>query len=271
MPLLDRPGARIHWEKTGRGSPLLLIPGLGYASESNSRIVPRLARRHTVIQVDNRGVGRSDVPPEVPESLDDVITIQQMAADAAAVIEEVGLGPAHVAGWSMGGIIAQELALTQPQLVRSLVLGCTSPGGAAAVPFGPEVAAHLAELATLPAREAAERSAAIVYSESTPAKLVAEDIELRMAQPTSRVGYLAQLTAAGTFPGTASRLSRLRQPVLIVHGGADRLVPPENAYVLARLIPGAEVRVLPEAGHILLTDATDEIVEAMLGFLAAHD
>ena len=92
-----------------------------------------------------------------------------------------------------------------------------------------------------------------------------------MSRPTSRVGYLAQLTAVGTFPGTATRLGGLRQPVLIIHGGADRLVPPQNAAVLAGLIPGAELRILPDAGHVLLTDATDEVVEAILGFLAVHD
>lgn len=271
MPLLDRPGARIHWDATGSGTPLLLIQGLGYPSEANRRIVPGLAARHTVIELDNRGVGRSDVPPAVPATPDDILTIERMAEDAAAVIVAAGLGPAHVAGWSMGGLVAQELALTRPDLVRTLVLGCTSPGGTAAVPFTPEVAAHLAELATLPAREAAERSAPIVYAPDTPPARIAEDIALRMTRPTSRVGYLAQLTAIGRYPGTGDRLPGLALPVLVLHGSADRLVPPANAEVLGRLIPGATVRLLPGAGHILLTDATDEVLRAMLDFLAAHD
>ncbi len=271
MPLLDRPGARIHWDATGSGTPLLLIQGLGYPSEANRRIVPGLAARHTVIELDNRGVGRSDVPPAVPSTPEDILTIERMAEDAAAVIVAAGLGPAHVAGWSMGGLVAQELALTRPDLVRSLVLGCTSPGGAAAIPFTPEVATHIAELATLPAREAAERSAEIVYASSTPAADIAEDIEHRMTRPTSRVGYLAQLAAIGRYPGTADRLGELTLPVLVVHGGADRLVPLANADVLAGLIRHAEVRVLPDAGHILLTDATDDVLAAVLGFLAAHE
>lgn len=271
MPLLERPGGRIYWNVTGSGSPLLLIQGLGYPSDANWRIVPGLAARHSVIEIDNRGVGRSELPPATPTAPGDRLTIEQMAADAAAVIEEARLGPAHVAGWSLGGIIAQELALTRRDLVRSLVLGCTSPGGLAAVPFSQETAAHLAELATLPALEAAQRSATIVYARSTPATEVAEDIERRMARPTSRVGYLAQLTAIGSFPGTASRLGQLDRPVLIIHGDADRLVPPENARVLARLIPGAELLMVPGAGHILLTDARHEIIEAMLDFLAANE
>ena len=77
MPLLDRPGARIHWESTGQGSPLLLVQGLGYPSEANRRIVPGLAEHHTVIELDNRGVGRSDVPPDVPGSPDDIVTISR--------------------------------------------------------------------------------------------------------------------------------------------------------------------------------------------------
>lgn len=271
MPLLQRPGARIHWNVTGSGSPLLLIQGLGYPSDANWRIVPDLAAHHTVIEIDNRGVGRSDVPPATPTAPEDRLTIEQMAADAAAVIEEASLGPAHVAGWSLGGIIAQEVALSRPELVRTLVLGCTSPGGLAAVPFSQETATHLAELATLPAREAAERSATIVYAHTTPATEVIEDIERRMDLPTSRVGYLAQLTAIGSFPGTATRLGQLDRPTLIIHGDADRLVPPENAQVLARLIPHAKLLIVPGAGHILLTDARHEVVEAMLDFLATHD
>lgn len=263
MPELVRPGARIWWEATGSGTPLLIIQGLGYSLEASWRLVPELARRHTVIQLDNRGVGRSDVP-------DGDIHIEEMAADAAAVAEAAGLGPVHLLGLSMGGLIAQEMLLTRPELVRSVVLGCTSPGGLAALPFSPAVAAHLAELATLPAREAAEQSAPIVYASATAADIRA-DIDIRMSRPTSRAGYLGQLMAVGRYSGTLARLPMVQHPVLVVHGTDDQLVPPGNAELLARAIPGAKTHLLTDAGHIFTTDATAETISAILDFVAEHD
>ena len=263
MPSLVRPGARIWWEATGSGSPLLIIQGLGYSLDASWRLVPELAKRHTVVQLDNRGVGRSDVP-----SAD--IRIEEMAADAAAVVEAAGLGPVHLIGLSMGGLIAQEMLLTRPDLIRSVVLGCTSPGGLAAVPFSPAVAAHLAELATLPAREAAEQSAHVVYSTAMAADIQA-DIDIRMAHPTSRAGYVGQLMAIGRYEGTLSRLPLVLHPVLVIHGSEDQLVPPANAEILAREIPGSRTHLVAGAGHIFTTDATDETLSTILDFVAEHD
>lgn len=242
----------------------MIIQGLGYPSDASWRLLRRLGEQHTVVLVDNRGVGRSDVPAGD-------IAIEEMAADAAAVIEAAGLGPLHLVGFSMGGLIAQELTLTRPDLVRTLVLGCTSPGGSAAVPFTEEVGAHLAELATLPAREAAERSARVVYGPGSADADILEDIDVRMARPTSREGYLAQLMAVGRYRGAMGRLGGVDRPVLILHGDADLLVPPANAQVLARAIPGARVHTLAGAGHIFTTDATHESVTAILDFVAERD
>jgi 3-oxoadipate enol-lactonase len=264
VPHLDRSGTRIWWEVEGSGTPLLIIQGLGYPSDASWRLLPRLRERHTVLLVDNRGVGRSDVPAGD-------VSIEEMAADAAAVVEVSGVGPVHVAGFSMGGLIAQELSLARPDLVRSLILGCTSPGGPAAVPFDEEVARHLAELATLPAREAAEKSAQVVYALSCPVSEIVADIDVRMARPTSRAGYLAQLMAVGRFEGTRDRLGTLTVPVLILHGDADRLVPPANAQILAHEIPRARLHMLSGAGHIFTTDATSETLSAILAFVAEQD
>ena len=263
MPSLTRPGARIWWEATGIGSPLLIIQGLGYSLEASWRLVPELVRRHTVIQFDNRGVGRSDVP-----SGD--ILIEEMAADAAAVVEAAGLGPVHLVGLSMGGLIAQEMLLTRPELIRSVILGCTSPGGMAAVPCSPAVAAHLADLANLPAREAAEQSARVVYATPMTADIQA-DIDVRMAHPTSRAGYFRQLMAIGRYEGTLERLPSVLHPVLVIHGVEDQLVPPANAEILARAIPKSRTHLVIGAGHIFTTDATSETLTTILDFVAGHD
>ena len=137
MPYADNHGTRIYWEERGAGDPLLLIMGLGYTSEMWYRMAPLLSARYRTILYDNRGVGRSDAP-EGP------YPIATMADDAAAVLDAAGVDRAHVFGVSLGGMIAQELALRYPAPVRSLVLGCTHCGGAQAVPPSEEARKVLA-------------------------------------------------------------------------------------------------------------------------------
>src|SRR4051794_19933491 len=126
MPYADNDGTRIYWEEHGSGEPLLLIMGLGYTLDMWYRTTPVFAEHYRVIVFDNRGVGRSDVPPG-PYAL------SLMASDAARVMDAAGVESAHVFGVSMGGMIAQEFALRYPARVRSLVLGCTTCGGPQAV------------------------------------------------------------------------------------------------------------------------------------------
>src|SRR5271155_3320601 len=126
MPFVDNQGARIYWDEQGHGAPVLLIMGLGYTSHMWHRTRPVLAQHYQTVVLDNRGVGKSDVPPG-PYS------IASMASDAAAVLDAAGTGSAHVFGVSMGGMIAQEFALQYPKRVRSLILGCTASGGPHAI------------------------------------------------------------------------------------------------------------------------------------------
>src|SRR5208283_2140325 len=126
MAFVENQGTKIYWDEQGQGAPLLLIMGLGYTSAMWYRTRPALAQQFRTIAFDNRGVGLSDVPPG-PYS------IATMASDAAAVLDAAGVARAHVFGVSMGGMIAQEFALQYPARTRSLILGCTSPGGPLAV------------------------------------------------------------------------------------------------------------------------------------------
>src|SRR5271157_4544854 len=111
MPFVENQGAKIYWDEQGQGAPVLLIMGLGYTSVMWYRTRPVLARRYRTLALDNRGVGRSDVPPG-PYS------IATMASDAAAVLDAAGIARAHVFGVSMGGMIAQEFALQYPAKTR---------------------------------------------------------------------------------------------------------------------------------------------------------
>ena len=263
MPHLERDGTRIWYELVGSGSPLMIVQGIGYPSDASWRLIPKLDSKHRVLSFDNRGVGRSDVPV-VPFSIED------MADDAAAVIAAAGYASVHVLGLSMGGLIAQELALRQPDLVRTLILGCTSPGGREAVPFTPQVAELFVRLGGLPARQAAEEARELVYSNATPESEVMADIDARMQRPTSREGYMGQLIAVNTYRGSFSRLPQLRKPTLILHGSADLLVPPANANLLQSAIKGSELRIFDGAGHIFTTDALGATIGAITQFLAEH-
>src|SRR5262252_10276559 len=138
MAFIDNQGAKIYWDEQGEGEPVLLIMGLGYPSDMWYRTRPLLSARYRTITLDNRGVGRSGMPPGP-------YPIALMASDAAAVLDASGHESAHVYGVSMGGMIAQEFALQYPERVRSLILGCTASGGPHAVRAEEEVIEFLLE------------------------------------------------------------------------------------------------------------------------------
>jgi 3-oxoadipate enol-lactonase len=166
----------IKWESQGDGSPLLLIQGLGYGRWGWEPIVPGLAARHRVITFDNRGIGESDKP-------DGPYTAAQMAGDALQVLDEAGIDRAHVLGASLGGMIAQELAVRAPERVAKLILCCTTPGGPATVPM-PEVTMRLfAEAPSLAPEVALRRFIENALGEDPPVELVDELFARRVANP----------------------------------------------------------------------------------------
>ena len=260
MPYVQRGDARIFWDAGGSGEPVLLIMGLGYPSEMWYRLLPALVDRYRAIYVDNRGVGRTGVPPGPYD-------IETMADDAACVIEEAGEHSAHVVGASMGGIIAQELALRHPERVRSLLLACTLPGGKETAPASSEALSLLTSRGEMTPREAAEAAVPFVYAPDTDRALIDEDIELRMKNPTEPRGYVNQILAIQSHMGTYSRLGEISVPTLVIHGTADRLVNPDNARILAGRIPGASLEYIEGASHILFTDRTAQARKLVRAFL----
>ncbi len=255
-------GIRLHYETHGAGDPVLLIMGLGSNAYGWHRTIPWLAERYEVIAFDNRGTGRSDVP-------DGAYTIAQMANDAATVLDAVGRDVAHVVGASLGGMIAQRLALTVPARCRSLVLICTTPGGVAAARAGDDVLAAMVSGGGDP-DELYRRNAWFLYGEDTRARhteRIEEDLVQRNKIPTSPTGYIGQLQAAMTHDAW-SELSRLALPTLVIHGDADLLVPTTNGRLLAERIPGAELVIVPGAGHMLQADGGDVVRDALLEFFA---
>jgi 3-oxoadipate enol-lactonase len=249
MPFAERDGTRLYWEEAGSGDPVLLIMGLGMNATGWWRTIPVLAEGHRVLAFDNRGVGRSDRAPG-PYS------VAMLADDAVAILDAAREQRAHVYGISLGGMIAQEVALRHADRVRGLVLGATTPGGNLGVPAGEATLAFFRRRGEMPAEEAVWASVPYNYSPRTRrehGERIAEDIGQRLRYPIEAAPYLAQLDAALGHDAGA-RLSSIAAPTLVVHGKADVMVPPVNGERLAAAIPGAEHRTWPDAAHLYFTD-----------------
>jgi pimeloyl-ACP methyl ester carboxylesterase len=255
-------GTKLYWEAGGEGEPLLLIQGLGFSGAMWYRLLPALEAEYRVIRYDARGIGRSDVP-------DGPYSIDLMASDAVAVLDAAGAEVAHVFGCSLGGIVAQEVALSHGDRVRSLILCCTHPAGPEAIWPGENVMEMLRNRTQMAPEDAIRASIEVGYAPTTPRQRIDEDIAKRMELPTSNEGYTNQLMAGLGYPGTMGRLPQLAKPTLVITGDADQMVPPANSDNMAAAIPGARKVVVPGAGHVIFTDAPDAVTDAMLEFLGA--
>jgi 3-oxoadipate enol-lactonase len=259
MAFVENQGARIYWDEQGVGEPVLLIMGLGYPSYLWHRTRPALKEKYRTIALDNRGSGQSDAPAGP-------YPITLMASDAAAALDAAGVESAHVFGLSMGGMIAQEFALQYPRRVRSLILGCTAPGGPNAVRAEKRVTEILMARNMTP-EEAAKAMRPYVYDAGTPVERIEEDLAIRRQWFPRPDAYMAQLQ--GIFAWEAySRLERISAPTLVIHGRSDQLVPAGNGELIAARIPGAQLVMLPRASHIFTTDQPEASQKAVLGFLA---
>lgn len=249
----------IWWQEEGDGVPLLLVMGQSFGSRMWHRAVPALARHNRVLSYDNRGIGRSGRPRGA-------FGIADLAADALAVLDAAGVDRAHVYGVSMGGLVAQELALRSPERVRSLILGCTG------APDGTARPAHRGWLVRLVPRWLVVRLvpgavAASLYGPGAPPDEVREDLAILASTPAPGWVIDLQGRAIAAYE-SRSRVGGLRVPTLVLHGTADRVVPVARGEELAALIPGARLHVLQGAGHNYLTGATDEANGAVQRFVA---
>ena len=262
MAFINNQGAKIYWDEQGEGEPVLLIMGLGYPSDMWYRTRPLLAARYRTITLDNRGVGRSDMPPGP-------YPIALMASDAAGVLDASGCESAHVFGISMGGMIAQEFALQFPKRVRSLILGCTASGGPHVVKAEPEVNELLMSRGNMSPEAAAQAAVPFIYDSATSRERIDEDLAMRRDWFPKPEAYMAQLQGILAWEAY-SRLSQISAPTLVIHGESDRLVPAGNGKLIAERIPGAKLVLLSHASHIFTTDQPEAAHQAILEFLAAQ-
>lgn len=249
---------RIAWSSTSDGPPLLLVQGLGYGAWGWDTVVPGLAERFRVLRFDNRGIGDSD-KPEGP------YTAAAMAEDALQVLDEAGVERAHVAGASLGGMIAQELAVAAPGRVERLVLCCTTPGGVDAVPM-PEVTVRLFGEAASLAPELALRRFVENALGPDSGEVADELVRRRLAHPPDPAGWQGQAAAGTTFAGVDA--ARIVAPTLVLHGTADNVVDSRNAALLGERIAGARVELLEGLGHLFFWERPDTFVSRVTEFLA---
>jgi pimeloyl-ACP methyl ester carboxylesterase len=253
-------GVRLAYDVVGTGPPLLFIQGLGYGRGGWGPAPSILARRFQVVTFDNRGFGDSDVAPGP-------YTTTQLAADAIAVLDAVAVDSAHVVGISLGGMVAQELALAQPERVRKLVLCSTTPGGPNSVPMPQQTVALMGRQPQLDPHEALRLFVVNALSPEPPEELVEEIVAYRVANPPDGAGWRALMGAGATHDAMA-RLGTIRVPTLVVHGTADNVVDVRNAPLLADAIPGARLELFDGVGHLLPWERPAEFTALVEEFFA---
>lgn len=268
MALARNGRVALRWIDGGNpaGEPVLHIMGLGGTARAWARLLPYVEREYRVLRFDHRGTGLSD-PVTFPLRMADLV------GDAVAVLDAAGVRRAHVHGVSLGGMVAQELALRHPERVRSLLLGCTTPGG---IMVSNEPPWRLIAAAGLRPVLGAERTwpmvSAALYSRRTREEFperIAEDEAMRVGDATPAATLLAQMVAVARHDAR-SRLHTLSGlPVTVVHGTEDVLIPPRAGRALAERIPGARLVLLDDTGHLLGTDAGPAWGAAVLEHLRA--
>lgn len=245
-------GTRLHYTVAGSGPPLVLIGGKTSSIEGAWwRYIPALAERFRVIALDNRGAGQSDKP-------DHPYTTAMMADDALAVLSAAGEASAHWMGISLGGMIVQQLALTGPAAVRSLILIATHCGDAdpADENLRPDAPAdkRLGRYANLYAAS---------FIRDHP-DWVLDDASHFGKMPLHAIHRQDQAVRTHR---TCDRLREITQPVLVIHGAQDRMVPAQRAKELAKGLPNVELRILDPAGHQVHSEQFGTVVELVRRFV----
>jgi pimeloyl-ACP methyl ester carboxylesterase len=247
MPTIElATGPTLNYVRRGEGEPMLLIQGMsGNHLAWGEPFLSDLERDFDVVAYDHRGVGRSS-------AVTDPFTITDLADDAAALIAALGWESAHVVGISMGGMVAQELALRHPDRIRTLTLGCTYSGGEGSALTSSQVSTKLAEamMAGDP-----DRAIATAYEVNVSPGYGADKsaygtfYEMATALPTPVPVIMLQMQAIAAHD-TLDRLQEISAPTLVIHGTVDEMLPYSNAVLIASKIPDAQLETLEGVGHM---------------------
>jgi 3-oxoadipate enol-lactonase len=259
MPFARSDDVGIYYEDHGGDGPvLLLVPGIPAISSDWFPFADRLKERSRVVVYDNRGSGRSDAPPG-PYS------IPQLAADAVAVLDTLAIERAHVFGVSLGGMIAQELAIGFPERVDRLVLGSTQASTKDAVRPRREVTLAF----VFETDDWAERMRALApfaFAPGADPQLLARFIKKKIGDVQPDHGYRGHI-AAVLAHDAVDRLASIEQPTLVIAGSQDQIIPAENSEILCERIPRARLEVIDSAGHLFFIEDPEQTLEVLDAFL----
>ena len=263
MATVSANGIDIYYRQEGDGPDLVLIMGLGAHSGAWLLNAPVLANKFRVTTFDNRGTGRTSAP-------DEPYSIQGMAGDTVALMDALGIGRAHVVGASMGGMIAQELAINYPERIDRLVIAC-SRTHAGELRKRIAVAQRALWEADVPrdAMAAIQQpwgsTSAILQDERMPMERLA--LAAKDLYPVQKHAYLRQLDATMAFD-TRDRLAKIKAETLVLVGAEDILTPPFESAEIARGVPNAQMRILPRGGHGFSGEYPNEFNQAVADFLS---
>jgi len=246
MPHASIDDREIHYRRRGEGPPLLLVQGMSGNHLAWGEPFPgALEGDFELIAYDHRGIGRSG-------RVSDPFTLVDLAEDAMALLDELGIVRAHVMGVSMGGMVAQEIALRHAERVDRLVLGCTYAGGPGSSLTSPEAGQRLLEAMTSGDRERALR---VGYELNLSERFRADEGRyatfhgMATTLPAALEVLMLQMQAIVAHD-TSARLREISAPTLVIHGTEDEMLAASNGEIVARLIPGARLELLEGVGHM---------------------
>ena len=257
MPLTFTENTSIDFDVHGEGPPLILVGGLGFGRWGWFKQVPAFSRHFQTITFDARG----------ERGLENGVA--DLAADVVALLDHLGVGKAHVLGTSLGGFVAQELALVRPDLVDRLILVCTSYGGRGPESMSPRALADMMGWGSFSAEDAVRRGLQTATSDAYRTEHPEEFEQIvrwRLADSSSTAVHSEQARAGARFD-LSQDVGHITSPTLVIHGAEDRYVPAANAAALAESIPGARLRVLDRAGHLVFIERFAEVSREVVSFL----
>lgn len=259
-------GRQLAWQSVGDGPPLVLIAGYsGTAADWDPEFLSALGRSFEVICPDNRGMGDSELG-----ELEEPLTVDAMAADVEALLDALEINRPPVAGWSMGGFIAQALAARAPARVGALVLLATNPGGATSVPADPDAIARLTDHSGTP-REQATRLIELLFPPAVVADFdrnMGDQVAAARAE-LSPVALRAQQEALSTWVGVEPPHPEDGSPlpVLAASGSEDVVIAPENTNRLATHWSNCRVEFFERCGHAFMAQEAERLAGLITSFL----
>lgn len=266
MPEYKGSDVTLYYESHGEGFPLLMIRGLGSNADHWYAQTPAFSKTYRVITFDNRGIARSACPAGS-------FSVRMMADDTLALMDHLGLEQAHLLGLSMGGMIAQELVLKQPNRVKGLILVCTHCGGENQLRPSADLETLFKEMVFVGSDEAKIAAAPTLFDTTTLSErpeVAQQYAQVSLKHPAGPEILIRQWEAV-LGHDTYERLPEIKAPTLVLTGELDVLIPPENSEILARQIPNAALMKIPGGGHQILVEQPEACNRAIIEFLSRVD